>query len=69
MKSAAITKTRTQAKSSVFVSDKVAMGSIAAMGGVSAAIGVWSVLCFAAALLNNGPIEMFKGAFTALTGI
>ncbi|MCB2184575.1 MAG: hypothetical protein KQH63_21335 [Desulfobulbaceae bacterium] len=69
MKSAASAKTRTQAQTNTSVSDKIALGSIVAMGWLSAVIGAWAALCFAAALFNNGPIAMFKGVFTALTGI
>ena len=70
MKNTAIIKTRVQAKTeSTSGIDTLSKTSIALMASVSASIGIWSVVCFAAALFNNGPVGMVKGALTAVTGI
>ncbi len=68
MKTTAIIKTRQQTATLSGI-DKISMASIAAMGGISAAIGIWAVMCFAVTFLSNGPLAMLKGAISALTGI
>lgn len=70
MKNTAIIKTRVQAKTeSTSGIDTLSKTSIALMASVSASIGIWSVVCFSAALFTNGPVGMVKGALTAVTGI
>ncbi|MFH1214971.1 MAG: hypothetical protein V1706_00550 [Pseudomonadota bacterium] len=69
MKATAISRTRSKAAANVAVLDKVALGSIAFMGGISLSIGIWSGFCLAAAFVANGPVGMMKGFVTALTGV
>ena len=70
MESTAIAKTRVQTQTASATGiDTVSKTSIALMAGTSATIGIWSVACFAAALLSNGPVGLLKGAITAVTGL
>ncbi len=49
--------------------DVVSIASLGTMGAVSAFVGIWALVCFAATLFNVGPIEMVKGYFSAITGM
>jgi hypothetical protein len=69
MKTLTKTKTRAEAKSQVGL-DSVSKGSIAAMGGVSALIGLWAVACFVGATINSGgPASLAYNWFSAITGM
>ena len=69
MKATAINKTRSKTAANAAVLEKAAMGSIALMGGISLSIGIWSVVCLAAAFAANGPVSMMQGFLTAVTGM
>lgn len=49
--------------------DLAAKSGLAAMSGGAALIGLWSVACFASALLTSGPAAMLTGWFAAVVGI
>ena len=47
--------------------DKVVIGSIAAFAGL---IGLWSIACLGSAMFQaGGPIALFKGWFSAVSGM
>ena len=76
MKETTLAKTKQRAKSKGISSTKsqtgldvVSTASIGVMGAVSAFIGSWALLCFAAALVNAGPVELVKSFFSAITGM
>lgn len=67
----AINKSRTQVK----VTDQsqalnaTSKLTVALFGGAAALIGLWAGACFVGALLNNGPLGLIKGYFSAVTGL
>ncbi len=65
----AINKTNTQVKENVQALDAAGKVTLALFGGTSLLIGIWSVTCFAAALLNAGPVGLIKAYFSAVTGM
>ena len=65
-----LTKTKTRANVQTQTGiDSVSKGSIAAMGGVSALVGLWAVACFVGAMASSGPLSLAKGFFSAITGM
>lgn len=65
MKSPTITNENT----TVNVTEEV-MGFSLKVGVVlSALVGIWGLTCLLAGLINAGPLGMFKGYLTAITGI
>ena len=66
-------KTRTQTavnESTQAGLDAVAKGSIMAMGGVSALIGLWAMASFVGAMITGGgPLAVVRGWFQAITGM
>ncbi len=47
--------------------DKVVVGSIAAFAGL---VGLWSIVCLGSAMFQaGGPLQLFKGWFSALSGM
>ena len=61
------TRTATNAKTNTSSSaDKM---TISLMGGATVMIGLWAAACFAGGVISNGPVEVIKGFFTAVTGI
>lgn len=60
------TRTSTQAQTGL---DSVSKGSVAAMAGVSALIGLWAAACFVGAMVSSGPLSLVKGWFSAITGM
>lgn len=60
------TRTRTQTQTGL---DSISKGSVAAMGGVSALIGLWATACFVGAMVSGGPLSLIKGFVSAITGI
>lgn len=75
MKETAISRTKTRTKASgksVATDNGLDSGSlviVGSMGIVSAVIGGGALLCFVAALVNAGPLELLKGFLSAITGI
>ncbi len=75
MKETAISKTNTRTRTagkSVTRDAGLDSGSlviVGSMGVVSAVIGGGALLCFVAALVNAGPLELLKGFLSAITGI
>jgi len=65
----AINKTNTQVKENVQALDAAGKATVTLFGGVSLLIGLWSVACFAGALLSAGPVGLIKAYFSAVTGI
>ena len=49
--------------------DMVSIASLGTMGAISAFVGTWALVCFTAALMNIGPVEMVKSFFSAITGM
>ena len=66
MKTLTRIQTRTQTQAGL---DSVSKGSVAAMGGISALIGLWAVACFAGAMVSSGPLGLVKGWVSAVTGM
>lgn len=67
-----LTRTRTRTGTSTQTQsglDSVSRGSVAAMGGVSALIGLWAAACFVGAMVSSGPLSLAKGFFSAVTGM
>lgn len=63
------TQTRTRAQTQTGL-DSISTGSVAAMGGVSALIGLWAAACFVGAMMSGGgPLALAKGWFSAITGM
>ena len=60
------TRTNTQTQTGL---DSISKGSLAAMGGISALIGVWAAACFIGATISGGPFELVKNFFQAITGM
>lgn len=48
---------------------EVAKGTLYAIGGASALIGLWSLACFVGALSISGPIDLARGWISAVTGM
>ena len=47
--------------------DKVVVGSIAAFAGL---VGLWSIVCLGSAMFQaGGPLQLFKGWFSAISGM
>jgi chitinase len=65
----AINKTNTQVKENVQALDAAGKVTVTLFGGASLLIGIWSVACMGAALLNAGPVGLIKAYFSAVTGI
>lgn len=64
MKSPIITKE----KSRVDISEEVMSFMLKVVTVLSALIGVWAVSCLLAGLISAGPLKLFKGYITAVTG-
>ena len=73
MNNTALTKNREQVRTqetSQTGLDTISRGTIAAMGGVSALVGIWAAACFVGALFSvGGPLELAKSWFQAITGM
>lgn len=64
------TKTQTSQQEIVRVATAVATKSgLTIMTGAAALIGIWSVACLVAAVVNgNGPLTLMQGWLSAFTG-
>ena len=64
------TKTRTRtAVNTTSAVDTVSKTSIITMAVASGLVGLWAVSCLVGAFLSEGPVQVIKGFFTAVTGI
>ena len=61
-------KTRTAVDATTAV-DNVSKTSIITMAVASGLVGLWAVSCLVGAFLSEGPVQVIKGFFTAVTGI
>ena len=64
--------TRTNTQSNVRANtavDLAVKSGMVAMTSSAAFIGLWSVACFASALLSSGPAALLTGWFAAVVGI
>ena len=70
MENTALNKTKTSEKAESKAGlDTLSVVSIGIMGFVSAAIGLWSMFCFANILFENGPLVTIKSLFSAVFGM
>ena len=70
MENTALNKSKTSEKAESNTGlDTVSIVSIGIMGFVSAAIGLWSMFCFANILFENGPLATIKSFVSAVSGL
>ena len=63
-------KTTTIAKESSNVAvDSVSRITITTMGVVSGLVGIWAVACIVSAMVSAGPVGLFTGFISAVTGM
>ena len=63
-------KTTTIAKeSSNAAVDSVSRITITTMGVVSGLVGIWAVACIVSAMVSAGPVGLFTGFISAVTGM
>jgi len=66
----AINKIQTQVKvnDQAQVLDATSKVTVALFGGTAALVGLWSVACFAGAIMTAGPLGVIMGYLSAVTG-